>query len=152
MDFGTDPEFRSQCPRWRHRAGPSSNLGPFMYTGQNCYFLLLHWKIISSKTLRPFMGVFIVVNVWSGKAWIVNVPLYKMTIFRGLMPAQNCLHDVMIKVRFYACSMATWSHYSKFAVPYLLIYVCNIILDIFVCSCEVCWASFPVPSINYVRS
>ena len=46
-------------------------------------FLLLHWKIISSKALWPFMGVFIVVNVWSGKAWIVNVPLYKMTIFRG---------------------------------------------------------------------
>ena len=80
------------------------------------------------------MGVFIVVNVWSGKAWIVNVPLYKMTIFRGLMPAQNCLHDVMIKVRFYACSLATLSRYSKFAALYLLIYVCNINFDIFVCS------------------
>ena len=50
------------------------------------------------------------------------------------LPAQKCLHDVMRKVRFYACSLATWSHYSKFAVLYLLIYVCNIILDIFVCS------------------
>ena len=150
MDLG---KFRShQRPCWKHRAGSLNNLNRHVYRSKLLYFLLLQWKIIASKTLWPFMGVFIVVNVCSGKAWIANVPLYKMTIFRGLMPAQNCLHNVVIKVRFYACSLATWSHYSKFAVLYLLIYVCNINFDIFVCSFEVCWASFPVSSINYVRS